>query len=330
MDQQNYNSNYYPDSYTSDRPQRFNSAPMRHVRNEAQTSRTPFYKQRRQRKQRNGPNTQSTPRIDSSLMLRPRISFFPLFCSNLGLDLFCSVLFQSLRGRDYRMADFLSVHQLTYVATIAYCNRIVQIATKLGYHSGITAASQLKDAAQGIWLPNVLTRLINSLGSVVLTSGAVAVPWADNYEVLFPQDSLVMLSPETILNRAERPIPNNHWRIDHDWIQSWNANTTRASRQSMKFELVSLETEGNNEMLCSYEAVQRDPQMQFAYAPQTMTEAECELGGAYYYRNYAARDQWLGPRDVPGLLYNSHQTRAYSRQSLLSELIVKSFVERND
>lgn len=254
---------------------------------------------------------------------------FQINVGNTGVDLLSQVTFSTIAARDHRMAANMTANQLSYVLTMAYANRIVQTAIKAGYMLDIPAASELKRAAGAIQLPGLLVKYIETMGTYKMASGATVAPAAGGYDFLFPPDNQQQLSPAQILQRAGRPIPNNLWRIDYDWIQSWNEATTRPSRLGMTFSSVeSSEYEGKAEMLVSFRDMQDlddegAPLTFQGVSPQGMSEAEGMLGACYQFRNNTDQVHWLpGNRQ---LLFAAFLTTEFQPKQYLSDLVVASF-----
>lgn len=255
-----------------------------------------------------------------SLSIVPRKKVFPVFTSNLGCQELARLCYRAIQGRDYRLATAVTELQLSYVLIIAFCNRIVQTAIQHGYNFPLEA-SRLKQVATGIQLPSVLAQYIESIGAVVMASGATVVPFAADYRDLFPNGNKLMVDPATILREAQRPVPNGDWALDVDWIIEFNDATTRASRTGIRFRAVDNSGfTGRVEMLTSYIMEQG---MLLPKAPQVMSEAEAQLGASYRFRNYCDFDGWFGENKA--LLFDAFTAIPFDPQIVFSDLCVAAF-----
>lgn len=254
---------------------------------------------------------------------------FTIYVGNKGIDLLSKVMFNAIQSRDHRMAQNMSRLQLKYVLTIAYANRVVQTSIHGGYALDIPAVSDLKRAAGSIQLPGLLVKYIEAIGIFKKMSGGTVAPFSGGPQQLFPPGNYQQISPNSILEEADRPIPNNPWCIDWQWIQEWNQATTRPSRLGMSFSNVeSSAFEGRAEMLVSYRSSTDDMEPETTstlqgVAPQIMSEAEGMLGACYGFRDYADQRTWL-----PGnksLLFAEHLTTEFQPEQYLSDIIVTAF-----
>lgn len=268
----------------------------------------------------------STPDTPTGIMVQPRLRYFPIFCSNLGVSELSRVMFQTILGRDARMAQAITQLQCEYVLTIAYINRLVQCGLELGY-AYVPGASDLKTISKGIELPHTLVKYVESLGAFKLSSGVTVVPWVAPYGDMFNNADAdqLMRSPADILIDAGRDVPDGDWPIDRQWILDWNMNTTRPSRLGFKFSKIGDSFDGRAEMVCSYGTVPGDDLRIQAYTPQLMTDAEAQLGACYRFRNIAESEQWLG--GVPELTYFACIGSAFEPNVLLAEHTTRSLVQ---
>lgn len=254
----------------------------------------------------------------TSLQIVPRRKVFPIFTSNTGCETLSRQVFQTIRAKDFRLAQNLDHHQLAYVTTIAYLNRVVQCSLKHGY-AFPESASRLKQVATGIQLPTVLAKYIESIGSFETLSGCTVVPHCVPYNQL--QDSRLMIDPAEILEAANREVPPGDWALDVEWIVSYNDATTRAGRSGMNFRAVDNTTlVGTSEMLVSYTVLN---DMLLPKAPQVMSEAEAQLGAAYRFRDYHDRINWPGENQE--LLFDAFTAIPFDPRVLISDVCVAAF-----
>lgn len=260
------------------------------------------------------------------LQVYPRCSYFPIFTSNLGIVHLASVVFDSLSGKDQRMAQMITLPQLQYVLCITWINRVVQCGLHFGYQLNIQGTSDLKRAASQIQLPDILCKYVEACGAFKLLSGITIAPQSGDYRTLIPADSLLMFDPADALIAAGRPIPPGPWPLDFEWISQWNQRTTRSSRQGMKFSAVNNTLmEGRNEFATMYTVTQaNNPTRLRPMATQLMSDAEAQLGATYYYRNWRNRAEWGLNRTV---LTNTFYGTEFERDLLLANLATKSFTE---
>lgn len=232
----------------------------------------------------------------SSILCNPILRYFPIFCSNRGLEPWCNDMFTAMQGRDARMAANITLEQFKYVVCVAWLYRVLSIARNTG---PIIPHPLLKQVGPTIQLPGVLQKYIECLGVFKLSNGMTIVPWVSSPEEFFADDELI-LHPNHFLMAAGRPIQDEEpWGIDVQWINEWNQSTTRASRQAMKFGTVTDVTDGRVEMACSY-GISNDVQRLSSYAPQECSEVEVQLGASYQLRNV---DEWaLWPGDHSGFV----------------------------
>lgn len=231
------------------------------------------------------------------------------------------MIYRVIRDKDYRIAQNITELMLTYVTILAYCNRVVQTAI-----STVTAvpqqASRLKQVTNGILLPDVLCRYIESIGKVEMASGVVLVPWAAEYENMFPEGCRIMIDPAEILAEMGRPIPEGPWAIDVDVVIAYNAATSRGARSGIGFREVDNSTlSGREEMFVSYQEEQ--DQMLTPFAPQRMSSATIQLGACYQFRNYAEIRQWFGRNKQ--LLFNAFTTIPFEPGIVITNACVASF-----
>lgn len=257
----------------------------------------------------------------TSLSIVPRLRIFPIFTSNLGCRLLAEQAFNAIRARDFRLAQNITVLQLSYVLTIAFCNRLAQCGIQFGY-AFVQNASFLKQIATGIQLPSVLAQYIESIGAVKMASAASVVPYVADYRRLFPPNSDLMVDPADLLFEAGRPIPPGEWALDSEWIIAYNEATTRASRTGMNFRVVdNTSLNGRSELLVSY--LDTPDNMILPKAPQTMSEAEAQLGAVYRFRNYNDRAHWFGMHHE--LLFDAFTAIPCDPTVVFSDICVAAF-----
>lgn len=226
-----------------------------------------------------------------------------------------------MQGKDFRLANNISELQLRYVLSLAYCNRVAQTAISKCY-AFPRGASYLKQVCTGIYLPDILAKYIEAIGSVSLLSGATIVPYAGNYKDMFPEGSDLMLDPASILLEAGREVDTtSEWPIDDRWIVDYNSATTRASRSGMNFRIVNNASyEGRVEMAVSY-TVQGE--LLLPGAPQVMSEAEAQLGACYRFRNRTDLPGWLGENTE--LLFDAFTAIPFRERVLFGDACAASF-----
>lgn len=252
------------------------------------------------------------------MQIVPRRKVFPVFTSNKGCENLSRQVYQTIRAKDFRLAQNLDVDQLAYVTTIAFYNRVVQCALKHGY-AFPDSSSRLKQVATGIQLPAVLAKYIESIGSFETLSGCTVVPHCVPYNQF--RDCRLMINPEEILEAAHRPVPPGDWALDVEWIVSYNDATTRAARSGMNFRAVDNSTLiGTPEMLVSYVNI---TDMLLPKAPQVMSEAEAQLGAAYQFRDYHQRVNWPGENHE--LLFDAFTAIPFDPRVLISDVCVAAF-----
>lgn len=227
-------------------------------------------------------------------MTYQRRSYYLILCSNRGLGMLCDVLYQSLQFRDFRMAANVSVEQLKYCTALAIYARSAQLAVELGYIRGdIPELSQLLKAVKGLQLPSILARYIECLGKVKLAAGPWIAPWFSSRDEM-QNRNLHQIDLDDLLVAAQRPVPENYWSIDRNWISEWNQATTRPSRLGMSFRTIAWsEFSGTVEMIVT-PVVSRDVGQDWyrPTAPQSITDVEAQLGACYFWRSFADLRHW--------------------------------------
>lgn len=251
-----------------------------------------------------------------------RLSYFPVYTSNLGCTSLTQLVFQVIRLKDYRLATNITQLQLEYVTTISFCNRVVQTAKTYGY-AFPNGASRLKEVASGIKLPAILASYIETIGSVGLSSGATIVPFAADYHQLFPDGSDMMLDPATVLLQAGRPIPDGDWALDVDWILAYNAATTRSTRSGGQFRLVDNSGfVGDSKMTVSWTGSHGIPEIT-PLSSEKLTRSEMSLGACYRFRDYRRIRAWFGQNKQ--LLFDTFTTVPLTPSVLVTDICVASF-----
>lgn len=253
------------------------------------------------------------------LLVAPKLSRFEVRTRPTGVDFLSTILWQALQGRDHRMSTLISENQLKYVLSLSFASRIAQVAVFYGYNRGVEGISVLKNATKGIQLPGTLASYIEAIGQFTLTSGACIVPVFEKLTDMFKDD----LSPIDYLQAEGRPIPDNNWAIDYEWIRNWNEHTTRPSRLGMKFTCVNYDNlEGRLELACSY--TEQGSRI-VGFVPQSASESEVQLGAVYKFRPQDQRGE-----ENPDLLFGSHQTRDFVASTFWSDLVVQSFTTKEE
>jgi len=228
-------------------------------------------------------------------------------------------------GYDARIAQMISVHQMAYVTTMAFCLRVTTTSRSAGYALGIPGFDNLSQAATGILLPEFLARYIEAVGLVVLPSGVTLAPFSGTYRDMFPLHSAVTLDPAEILIDAGREVPDGDWAIDYEWIGLWNDHVSKASRKGLRFRKVAYtEPTGRVEMTVS---VEPDRDRVIAYSPSQITEAEVHLGACYAFRDYRERAHWLGRHR--SLLYRAFEASSINTTVFMRELIAAAFAVKD-
>lgn len=253
-----------------------------------------------------------------------RRKYYEILCSNQGADLLCEVVFNSIQFRDFRMAAGVSLLQLQYCVVIAQWARLASVALDHGYVSAdIPQLSQLLKAVQGLQLPAPLAKYIETIGTLHLVAGVDVAPWFSTREDM-QNPQLHQINPDDLLIAADRPIPDNYWSIDRDWISRWNQATTRPSRLGMHFRpILWSETQGSVEMVVTPTISNDDPGVIRPTAPQQLTDAEAQLGGVYYLRDFGTMRHWPAQTSLicTRLMYG---TEVY-RRDCWSEVVVAAF-----
>lgn len=228
-------------------------------------------------------------------------------------------------GYDAKVAQMISVHQMAYVTTVAFCLRVTTVSRSTGYALGIPGFDNLSQAATGILLPEFLARYIEAVGLVLLPSGVTLAPYAGAYRDMFPLNSAVTLDPAEILVDAGREVPDGDWAIDYEWIGLWNDHVSKASRKGLRFRKVSYsEPTSRVEMTVS---VEPDGDRVVAYSPTQITEAEVHLGACYAFRDYRERQHWLGR--YRALLHRSFEASSINTTVFMRELIATAFAVKD-
>lgn len=242
-----------------------------------------------------------------------------IFCSNQGISLLCTVFYDNIYGRDQRMSQMITLQQLCYVVCLSFYYRLASINLDEGDAQAILELSDLRNATRGIELPRLLARYIECLGIVTLPSGVRVGPYFNNGLVF----SDLMINPVDILTEAGRPIPPGFWHIDWEWISSWNAHTTRASRRSMGFGKVDYTIhEGRPELVVSYIEAERD--FFTPYAPVQLSEEEAKLGACYMWRDYEQRHLW--PGGSPEAVWNIFRASPINPYQVYNDLVTDSII----
>lgn len=258
----------------------------------------------------------------SGIAMYPRTKSFIVDVGNTGITRLASTFYNALVLRDSKIGHVTSALQLEYILSISYTHRIVQTAIMHGYAGLWPAVSQLKQAAANIQLPGMLAKYIECIGVYQMATGVMVAPFAGDYHELYPPGPISrQVSPESILNRADRPIPQNNWRIDIEWINDWNAATTRMYRTGVGLASVSTEYEGRAEMIVSYKLTDDNISTILGVSPQKLTEAEGKLGACYSFRDYNHQATWLpGPENQ--VLYSTFNTTEFNPEVYLTDLFV--------
>lgn len=317
-----FNSNESPNVLTQNQPARFPSK-----RNFPSSSRTKSTGPKKPRftgpvTGRRGAASYQKQSEPNSIMAVSRLSYFPVYTSNLGCRSLTELVYQVIRSKDYRLAQNFTQLQLEYVTTVSFCNRVVQTARTYGYAFPF-GASRLKEVASGIRLPAILASYIESIGSFELTSGAIIVPFAASYEDLFPDGSDMMIDPAAVLLQAGRPIPDGPWALDVEWILAYNAATTRGSRSGMQFRIIDNSGfVGDNKMMVSWMGENINPEIT-PFAPEKITKSELSLGACYRFRQYDRIRAWFGTNKQ--LLFNTFTTTPCTPEVLVTDACVASF-----
>lgn len=226
-----------------------------------------------------------------------------------------------MTAKDHRLNQNISELMLSYVTTLALCNRMVQCGIAFGY-AFPTSASRLKQVASGIQLPTVLCQYVESVGRVTLSSGLSVVPHVADYNILFPEGSDLQLDPFLLLgDDALHPRPAD-WPINVDVVANYNDATTRASRSGMKFRAVNnTDLTGKVEMVVSFTRIGQS--MLLPKAPQVMTEAEAQLGACYRFRDYSQLQDW--PGENKELLFDGFTAIPFEPRVVFSDVCVAAF-----
>jgi hypothetical protein len=305
-----------------------------------------------------GPVAYEKKDIPSSLSIPARRRYFPTYVSNLGIRSIVAKVYSAIRLKDHRLAANITEAQMRYVVSVAWYNRLVQVAEQLGYCLGVESASVLRKAAKGIQLPEVVCQYIESLGEVSTNSSVNFVPLcyrtfdgfcpavdepieADESEgddsgpsrKRLRQDEYVPLplrqwyhDHRQDLIDAGRPVPGNHWAIDYDWIQNWNDASSRGTFRGISFRRVDLASMTGKEVLLVSHSPGSDQDSLRSFAPQPVLNATAELGCVYRNRNYDDYMNW--PGENRQLVFNAFAGPESVPTTTLNDLIVASFTQR--
>lgn len=181
---------------------------------------------------------------------------------------------------------------LEYVTCLAYLNRIIQCGIKYGYSISdqTIGVADLSHALEGLQLPAVLCRYIESIGLVKMASGASVVPWFTSLRHEFFDGQLGQIDPLVFIREANRPPPPNYWSVDYEWITQWNQATTRPARLGMQFrKLKWSELEGAVEMTVT--PIPYNGRV-MPTAPQVMPDVDASVGAVFDYRRFNTARLW--------------------------------------
>jgi hypothetical protein len=265
------------------------------------------------------------PASQPSVLAHPIVRHFPIWTANFGALRLCEVVFHSIQGRDNRMAQLLSIEQLFYVTILSFWYRTCMLGHKFGYRLEANDLSTLKRVAESIYLPSLCRRFVDSIGTYQLPSGAVIAPYVCTLEEA--NEHADLFTPHDALHLAQRPIPDNIWGIDYQWVQNWNQNTTRASRDALGFSKMSDSLEGSSEFSCSYTDSERRAGFIEPLAPFALPRTELDLGAAFRYRNYHQVADWLGEYNY--IVYPTHTGEEFEFAQLLADRVVANIVDRH-
>uniref|UniRef100_A0A6P7GNW6 Uncharacterized protein LOC114344693 isoform X2 n=1 Tax=Diabrotica virgifera virgifera TaxID=50390 RepID=A0A6P7GNW6_DIAVI len=216
-------------------------------------------------------------------MMYPRRSHFLVFCSNVGVDMLCEVVYTSMQSRGFLTAGNVSLPQLKYVVCVALWARIASVAAAKGYIThDVPDVTVLLNSVVGLQLPAVLARYIETLGTFTLANGCTIAPWFASREEMQNQHQI---DYDNYFHEAIpiRPVPGNYWSIDGDWIVSWNQSTTHPACHFRPIKWS--ETEGTAEMIVT--PIACEEQYLRPTAPQQLTVFEGQLGSVYRWRDFA-------------------------------------------
>ena len=215
----------------------------------------------------------------------------------------------------------MSLLQLQYCTVIAIWARLASVAVDVGYiTANIQEISQLLKAVVGLQLPSVLAKYVKTLGIYRLAAGVEVGPWFASRDEMSNRN-FHQLNPDDLLRQADRPVPDNYWSIDRNWIAEWNQATSRPSRLGMHFRPITWSvTQGLPEMVVT--PLQQDEFLR-PTAPQQFTDVEGQLGAVYRWRSFADLRHWPEQTALvcTRLLYG---TEVYPTE-FWSDIVVASF-----
>lgn len=166
----------------------------------------------------------------------------------------------------------------------------------------------------------MLATYVESIGSFVLSSGATVVPFVNDY-VPWVKNNVTMVDPMDFLTEEEIAECAGEWPLHATTIVKYNGATTRAARSGMKFRVVNnTDLTGRVEMVVSYLKLK---DMLLPKAPQTMSEAEAQLGVCYRFRDYSEKDIWAGTHKE--LLFDAFTAIPCEPKVVFSDICVAAF-----
>lgn len=257
--------------------------------------------------------------IPITLRITPNRTYFPVYCSNLGIPTICSSVHGVMSTRDHRINDYVPLHILKYVTNLSWLHRMVQIAWKSGIFIS-QDISLLKRHADSLIFPPILCDYIESFGQYRLSNGTTLVPrvlgYDDWMQTTFPIRgghpifSRIMWDVRALFDEQQEAYPENYWLIHQPWIQRYHESTSRANRTGMVYRRVNDLVEGTTAM-CTALSTQH---FIAGHSCQEMSDPECQLGSSYRMRIFEDRGNW--PGEYNHLIHPSFTSTCFSDHEL--------------
>nr|XP_014293181.1 uncharacterized protein LOC106691803 isoform X2 [Halyomorpha halys] len=243
-------------------------------------------------------------------MTYPRKSFYPIYCSNYGIEEFCRIVFNYIAPM--HNSSKVTVDHLRYLTSLAYFWRCTRVS---GHYCEYD--SNFKYFIPYIELPEVLCNYIECLGTFETAMGIVVRPWVPN-SVAEWYDQVGMWSPEVFLNRLGRQ-GSGPWFLNYEVRSEW-FNCTPQFSQTVALRKVNYDNcEGTVSMMASYHI--RPPSYE-GTSLIAMTDMESCLGAAYQWRNIDDSAKW--PGDTTALCSPIQFSRCFNLNQFLGNLVARS------
>lgn len=213
-------------------------------------------------------------------------TYFQIYTNN-DVRMWSLNYFKVLTAADNYIGQHITSLQLEYVLTIAILNRMVQCGVRQGYSFPL-GSEVLRIASQSILVPDLIGKYLECVG-LVEHNNIKFVPWVSNYHDMMATRHY--RDPKKILEEAERPIPNNIWKVDRSWITEYNLAISRVTRLRLGLRMLTEGTLGRNELLVGYRATD---DYYIPIAPVNLSHSEFQLGSTYKFRCYDQQREWPG------------------------------------